>query len=87
MVSNQQKVYDCNIPNFKVAIFTGEVSSPFPINRRVLPVEDMYNVIKKVHTDRGHHGRDGLYKALSQKYYGVTKSVCQIFTSQWRFVS
>ena len=49
MVSNQQKVYDCNIPNFKVAIFTGDVSSPFPINRRVLPVEDMYNVIKKVH--------------------------------------
>ena len=66
----------------KLLYLRGKVSSPIPINRRVLPLEDMYNVIKKVHTDRGNPGRDGLYKALSQKYYGVTKSVCQIFTSQ-----
>ena len=51
------------------------------VNRRVLPIEDIYETIERLHIELDHCGRTGLYKRISQEFHGITEKICHMFIS------
>ena len=46
---------------------------------RVLSVEELFDVIQRIHLQLNHVRRIGLYKRISQEYHGITEKACKIF--------
>ena len=48
-------------------------------DKRVLSVEELFDVIQRIHLQLNHVRRIGLYKRISQEYHGITEKACKIF--------
>src|SRR5688572_4791112 len=44
-------------------------------------MDDMYEIIKRVHISTGHGGRDKMLKVLTVKYANITRDVVELFKS------
>ena len=47
----------------------------------VVPIESMFDIIKRAHTTTGHGGRDRMMKELAKKYANITEHSVAIFKS------
>ena len=43
--------------------------------------DDLFDIIKRVHTTTGHGGRDKMMKVLSAKYANITREVVELYKS------
>ena len=43
-----------------------------PTGKRVLAIEDLYEVLRRTHIEHNHVRKLGLHKCLSEQYHGVT---------------
>ena len=48
-------------------------------DKRVLYIDEMYDVLLRIHLEKNHVRRIGLYKRLSQEFHGITEKACNIF--------
>ena len=48
-------------------------------DKRVLSIEEQYDIIQRVHLEHNHVRRDGLHKRLVQEYHGITEKACVLF--------
>ena len=48
-------------------------------DKRVLSIDEMYYVLLRIHLVKNHVRRIGLYKRVSQEFYGITEKACNIF--------
>ena len=48
-------------------------------DKRVLSIDEMYDVLLRTHLEKNHVRRIGLYKRLSQEFHGITEKACNIF--------
>ena len=44
-------------------------------------MEELFDIVKRVHTSTGHGGRDKMMKVISAKYANVTREVVDLFKS------
>ena len=47
--------------------------------KRVLAIEELYDIMLRTHIEHNHVRKKGLYKRLSREYHGVTEKACNIF--------
>ena len=47
----------------------------------VIPLEEIYNVIKKTHIETGHGGRDKMLHSLGKKYANITREMVDLYKS------
>ena len=48
-------------------------------DKRVLAIEDIYDVLLRTHIEHNHVRKLGLYKCVSGLYHGITEKACNIF--------
>ena len=48
-------------------------------DKRVLSIDEMYDVLLRIHQEQNHVRRIGLYKRVSQEFHGITEKACNIF--------
>ena len=48
-------------------------------DKRVLSIDEMYDVLLRIHLEQNHVRRIGLYKRMSQEFHGITEKTCNIF--------
>ena len=48
-------------------------------DKRVLSIDEMYDVLLRIHLEQNHVRRIGLYKRVSQEFHGITEKTCNIF--------
>jgi hypothetical protein len=44
-------------------------------------MDEIFDIVKRVHTNTGHGGRDTMMKALSKKYANITRDDLELFKS------
>ena len=47
--------------------------------KRVLVIEELYDIMLRTHIEHNHVRKKGLYKRLLRQYHGVTEKACKIF--------
>ena len=50
-----------------------------PTDKRVLAIEDLYEVLRRTHIEHYHVRKLGLHECLYEKYHGVTEKACNLF--------
>ena len=48
-------------------------------DKRVLSIDEMYDVLLRIHLEQNHVRRIGLYKRVSQEFHGITEKACNNF--------
>ena len=48
-------------------------------DKRVLSIDELYDVLHKIHLEQNHVRRIGLYKRVSQEFHGITEKACNLF--------
>ena len=48
-------------------------------DKRVLLIDEMYDVLLNINLEQNHVMRIGLYKRVSQEFHGITEKTCNIF--------
>ena len=48
-------------------------------DKRVLSIDETYDVLLRIHLEQNHVRRIGLYKRVSQEFHGITEKTCNIF--------
>ena len=44
-------------------------------------MDDVYDILKRVHTSTGHGGRDKMLKAITVKYANITREAIELYKS------
>ena len=52
----------------------------FPDERRVVPDEDVFQVIWNTHFEIGHRRPRRVHQVLAQRYYGITESEVRMYS-------
>ena len=48
-------------------------------DKRVLSIDELYDVLHRIHLEQNHVRRIGLYKRVSQEFHGITEKACNLF--------
>ena len=48
-------------------------------NKQVMSIDEMYDVLLRIHLDQNQVRRIDLYKRVSQEFHGITEKTCNIF--------
>ena len=47
--------------------------------KRVVAIEELYDIIKRIHIEHNHARREGLHKRLTKEFHGITEKACTLF--------
>ena len=48
-------------------------------DKRLLSIDELYDVLHRIHLEQNHVRRIGLYKRVTQEFHGITEKICNVF--------